>query len=213
MNRNVKWLLEQWQRLAESIGMTGQFQTAMFQLLQKQYSEEGRHHHTLERIAMHLKALRSARRLADNEYALELAIWFQNYIYKPDSESNEQDSAEYAHDFLTASNLSGYADTVFDLIVATKHSDDWEAFAGDKGLFVDIDLVVLGQKPEVFDAYEEQIRREHQHLSDETFREERLGKLRKLLARNSIYITDFFYNRYEEQARENLERSVTALSA
>jgi len=48
-------------------------------------------------------------------------------------------------------------------------------------------------------------------VSEETFRAGRAKVLRQFLDRPRIYGTDFFRDRYEAGARENLARSLVAL--
>src|SRR5262249_12843015 len=95
------------------------------------------------------------------------------------------------------------------LILSTKHvspSDDPDIRA-----LQDLDLSILGQPEPVFDEYEDQIRKEYEWVPDEMFRTARAAILRTFLGWPSTYSTNFFVARYEQQARKNLERSVSRL--
>lgn len=75
----------------------------------------------------------------------------------------------------------------------------------------DIDLSILGQKPETFDRYEKGIRAEYSWLSDADYSEGRTKILSSFLNRRRIYFTDWFERKYGAQARDNLTRSLGAL--
>ena len=81
----------------------------------------------------------------------------------------------------------------------------------DAPLVADVDLSILGQPPEGFDAYERAIRQEYRDVPDEGFRAARLGVLTRLLDRPRIYLTLPFRARYETRARENLARAIERL--
>jgi predicted metal-dependent HD superfamily phosphohydrolase len=95
--------------------------------------------------------------------------------------------------------------------MATRHT----AVPGgtDAGILVDIDLSILGAAPERFDQYERQVREEYAWVPDFLFRRERKAILKEFLARPRIFSTTHFRDRYEQQARSNIERSLERLDA
>ena len=78
-------------------------------------------------------------------------------------------------------------------------------------LIVDIDLAVLGSAPASFDEYERGIQSEYAWVPAVIFRQKRASILKSLLARRHVFHTPYFIERYESQARLNLERSVAML--
>lgn len=98
---------------------------------------------------------------------------------------------------------------VGNLILATKKHDG--SLDQDAAVMVDVDLSILGQEPKRFDEYENQIGREYNWVSQSELVVGRTAILKTFLDRPSIYSTDFFRNRYEQQARENLNRSILKL--
>jgi predicted metal-dependent HD superfamily phosphohydrolase len=84
---------------------------------------------------------------------------------------------------------------------------------GDIRLFLDLDLAILGQPRQRFDEYEQQIRDEYAHVTDNVFRLERAKILKKFLGLSEIYQTPSIKRRYEETARANLTRSLAQLEA
>jgi predicted metal-dependent HD superfamily phosphohydrolase len=75
----------------------------------------------------------------------------------------------------------------------------------------DVDLSILGRAPEVFDAYEQAIRKEYAWVDDEQYNRARIEVLQSFLDRDRIYRTDVFAGLYEQSARENLSRSISRL--
>ena len=103
-------------------------------------------------------------------------------------------------------------DRVIRLILTTKHREADLIQRNDEMYIIDVDLSILGKPREEFDEYERNIRKEYEWVSDEQFKENRSAILKRFIARPSIYYTDFFREKYEEQAKSNLERSLIQLS-
>jgi predicted metal-dependent HD superfamily phosphohydrolase len=81
----------------------------------------------------------------------------------------------------------------------------------DEQILVDVDLSILGASPERFDEYEQQVREEYSWVPDVLFRRKRRSVLTEFLEWPTIFNTAGFINRYEAQARANLERSIKRL--
>ncbi|MBI2124237.1 hypothetical protein HYT92_00440 [Candidatus Pacearchaeota archaeon] len=73
---------------------------------------------------------------------------------------------------------------------------------------VDIDLAALGKPEKEFDEYGKDIREEYGWVSEEQFGHGRSAMLKSFLKRQSVYLTDFFKERYESNAIKNLERAL-----
>ncbi len=181
-----------------------------FHAIDKAYGERHRYYHTHEHIDAMLKHFDSVYELAEHPAELELAIWFHDVIYKPFSTDNELKSAEWAKEFLLASdyNLAG-AERVFKLIMATLHNGTMTC--SDEKLIVDIDLTILGTPPSVYDQFERNVRQEYKLVPKFIFSKKRKQLLKSFLEQPSIYHHDYFKTRYENQARENLRRAVERL--
>jgi len=102
-------------------------------------------------------------------------------------------------------------DRVTALILATTHMT--APALADAQIIVDIDLSILGRPRAEFDAYERAIRKEYGHVEEHAFRVGRAAILQKFLACPAIFSTAVMRAIYEATARENLRRSVDALTA
>jgi predicted metal-dependent HD superfamily phosphohydrolase len=78
----------------------------------------------------------------------------------------------------------------------------------DEKVLVDVDLWILGAPPERFDEYEKQVREEYGWVPGLIYRRKRRAILESFVARQTIYSTERFIQRYEVQARANLARSL-----
>lgn len=179
------------------------------------YTGPDRHYHNIRHISEGLALLDEARPLAKIPDILEMAWWWHDFVYYPGSNSNEEDSAKAANRALTELALSdgGLGATlrpnVIRLIRATKH--DLVPLWPDDRLIVDIDLVSLALSPERFDENTAKNREEYRIVvpNDRDFEIGRAQFFRKFLeGRLSIYLTQYFRDKYEAQAQENIRRLI-----
>ena len=148
----------------------------------------------------------------DAEYPqeCELALWFHDAIYDVKRKDNESRSADWASSVVLAYGLPAECgERVHALVMATCH--DAVPRGTDQEIVVDVDLSILGARPERFDEYERQVREEYSWVPGIVFRSKRRKMLQELLKRSTIFCTEKFVRAYEAQARENLERSVRQL--
>jgi predicted metal-dependent HD superfamily phosphohydrolase len=178
------------------------------------YTAPDRHYHDIGHIADCLRELDEHRHLAVNADAIEAALWFHDVVYDGRRSDNEERSAERADVVLEKLGCSApMRAEVKRLILLTRH--DCEPAEGDVDgqLMVDIDLASLALPPDAFDRNGENIRREYPHVDDAAFDRGRAAMLGSFLRRPRIYYTPWFSRRYEQRARENLSRVVSATAA
>jgi predicted metal-dependent HD superfamily phosphohydrolase len=174
------------------------------------YSEPHRHYHTGDHIEACLSEFDRIRDLCESPDQVECALWLHDVVYDPRASDNEEKSALWAMEMLSASECpERVADLVRELILVTKHVQ--QLVSMDARLMMDVDLAILGQPAAVFDAYEKSIRAEYSWVPEETYRTGRSKILRGFLERPAIFFTERFEENYGMQARENLENSLRAL--
>lgn len=199
---------DRWQRLWEAASARGP-SALWYEHLTRAYAEPQRYYHTRQHIAECLLEFDTARHLADQPEAVELALWFHDAVYDPKAADNEEKSAALARQCLSAGGVPQLAATVGELVMMTKsHRTESD---GDGALIVDVDLSILGQSGPRFAEYEDQIRQEYEWVPKPIFNAKRGELLRGFLARNQIYGTRFFAAKYESQARRNLEGAIRKL--
>jgi predicted metal-dependent HD superfamily phosphohydrolase len=181
-----------------------------FWQLATMYSEPHRLYHNERHVADCLTEFDIAREATTDSPAIELAIWFHDAIYEPHAADNEERSAQLAGDWIQKfGGKPALADSVQSLVLATKTHESSNINAA---LLLDVDLSILGQPPERFDEYEQQIREEYAWVEPSVFAAKRAKILGQFLARDRIYRTDYFFQRLEFQARLNLQVSVEKLT-
>jgi predicted metal-dependent HD superfamily phosphohydrolase len=186
---------------------------ALHRRLKACWSEPHRHYHTLQHLGECLSHFRAVRHMAAHPGEVALALWFHDAYYDPTRSDNEQRSADWARDSVLAAGLPvEVANRVHGLVMTTRH-EVAVATDIDSQLLVDIDLSILGAEAKRFDESDLQIRREYAHVPEDQYREGRLRILGGFLARPRLYHTDYFFERLERRARENLKRALARLNS
>jgi predicted metal-dependent HD superfamily phosphohydrolase len=201
---------DRWSTLWHDLGAEAADRSVFEQLLAR-YNEPWRAYHTLQHVRDCLRHLDEARHLSQRPVEMELVL-FHDAIYDTRRSDNEALSARWSHNHALEQGLSADAVVrVHDLVLVTKH--DTPPGDPEATLVIDIDLAILGQLAPQFDLYEVQIRQEYSWMEELAFCQGRAAILAGFLQRDFICHTDHFRERYEHQARLNLERSLANLQA
>lgn len=147
-----------------------------------------------------------------------LAVLYHDAVYEAGRKGNEARSADLARAEIAKWLPALGIDTlrVAELIDLTaRHGQLGLADFGEDGFsldarhFLDCDMAILGAAPDVFDVYDQGIAEEYRgKVPGFLFRLNRKKFLKSLLARERIYLSDWFHQRYDAQARINLARAV-----
>jgi predicted metal-dependent HD superfamily phosphohydrolase len=183
--------------------------------LQNRYAEPHRHYHAWDHIDALLGWFGQRRDHLHDPLSVELAILFHDAVYDPTRSDNEAESAR----LLREADLPDLDDAIrsraLRMIEATvRHQipDGLDpADRSDMAEFLDMDLSILGARTDVFDAYEQAIRREYAFVPEALYREARRGILQRFLERDRLYFSDWGRERFEAAARANLAASIAAL--
>jgi predicted metal-dependent HD superfamily phosphohydrolase len=176
-----------------------------------QYSAPGRHYHSLSHLENLLEQISAVRDAIEDRETVLFALYYHDVIYDALRSDNEEKSAELA---LVRLRQIGYPDDRAQRcerhILATKGhsvSDD-----NDTNLFTDADLSILGSAPEAYQAYSRQVRAEYAAYPDQIYAAGRRRVLERLLAMPRIFKSDFFFERFEAAARQNLTAEMNFFS-
>jgi predicted metal-dependent HD superfamily phosphohydrolase len=183
-----------------------------FDRLLARYDERHRAYHKREHLEACFSLLAGVHDLCERPHEVALALWFHDVVYQPRRSDNEALSAGWLVDVARAAGVSEpAAGRMHSLVMATRH--DARTLQGDAAVLVDIDLAILGSPVARFDQYEAQIRREYRWVPGPIYRAGRARVLRTFLERPVIYATAPFRDRFEADARANIERSLAALES
>ena len=166
------------------------------------YSEPQRHYHTLSHIAHCLSLFDKIIAELDNPAALELAIWFHDVIYTPGAPDNEQLSADQFMALTNGIFSNQLRDTVYQHIMATVH-DGSEFKNTDTNYMLDIDLSSFGRPWPEYIQDSDNLRLEMGNLSDDVFYKRQTAFQDRLFSRPRFFRSEYFYNHFESQARQN----------
>ncbi|MBP6682305.1 MAG: hypothetical protein KA159_03245, partial [Halioglobus sp.] len=183
----------------------------VWEMLQRNYREPHRHYHTLNHLAQCLRELDLAGTEVVEMEATEIAIWFHDVIYHYGAKDNETLSAQAFRELAGPHMPAGFIDRVGEFIIATQHTgsarDSGEAF------MVDIDLSGFGLPWEGYLADSNALREEAPDIEDSHYYTGKLRFLDGLLGWQRLFQTDYFRDRLEQKARENIKRYTADLRA
>lgn len=196
-------------RFREVVGSDGRDTKvlACYEALHRAYTHPHRHYHAVWHIDECLGLFDEYRALAREPRALELAIWFHDFVYRPGAADNETVSAALAVAWLRhLGEDDRLLRTVDRMIRCTAEHLVTPDDPPDAALLVDIDLASLAANPEVFARNSELVRREFAHVPDAAFGSGRANALARFAQRTPLYLTPALRERFEARARANLAR-------
>lgn len=199
-----------WNELALGYTDNEELIDALWTEMAGNYTAKKRHYHNLSHVNYMIeKAMEYRDRLKDYDTLLFSTFW-HDIIYNITRQDNEQKSADFAGDRLT--KLSLPAEKIAQCrkqIIATKdHQDKSDS---DTGYFLDFDLAILGESPEVYKDYSRKIREEYSIYPDFLYKTGRKKVIQHFLAMDRIFRTNEFQDAYGQQAVENLRTELEEL--
>ena len=176
----------------------------LWQEVVKAHSSPGRHYHTLQHLEDLHAQLAEVRSALQDPDAVLLAIAYHDFIYRVSRKDNEERSAEVMRERMLPLGLPRpMVERAAEHIRATQRH---EASADpDTDLFTDADLSILGSSRERYTLYTQQVRREYRRYPDLLYKPGRRKVLAHFLAMPHIFKTSHFRDRFEEQARLDLD--------
>ena len=178
--------------------------------IQKKYSGKQRHYHTLDHLTSLLEQLTGIKSELKNWDTILFTLFYHDIIYNPLKSDNEARSAELAAKRMRRIAVpDGLIETCEEQILATK--SHLQSTDSDTNYFTDADLSVLGQPWDTYERYYKNVRREYAVYPDIVYNPGRRKVLNHFLAMDRIFKTPFFYERFEGQAKQNLQRELALL--
>ena len=193
----------------------------LWQDIAMRYNEPQRAYHSLQHIQQLFGQFDQVKNNLHEPHIIALALLYHDVIYEPTRSDNELKSAEYAVESLTGYLSAEQCQHIYALIMmtASHQIDKWsnkvkerEEYS-DAAYLLDMDLSILGSSWSVYEHYSHAVRQEYAHVSDDDYRVGRMAVLKELLAHPTLYLTDYYYERLEKQARKNIEHEITLLHA
>ncbi|MFD8596358.1 hypothetical protein ACFV1L_15310 [Kitasatospora sp. NPDC059646] len=205
-------LPERWHALLTRCGATADPEPYARDLLDR-WAEPQRRYHTTDHLRAVLDRIDELAGHADDPDAVRLAAWFHDAVYRPDRSENEERSAALACRALREAGLP--EPLVHEVARLVRLTVTHHPAPGDHNgeVLCDADLAVLGSPPAQYAAYTAAVRDEYSFVPPHAFREGRSAILRHLLALPALYRTPEAHDRYDAQARANMQAELKDLEA
>ncbi|WP_324028174.1 hypothetical protein QSV08_09665 [Maribacter sp. BPC-D8] len=175
--------------------------------IEKNYSGKKRHYHTLQHLDNLLSQLTIVKGEIKNWETILFTLYYHDIIYNATKSDNEEKSADLAEKRMKEISVSSnIIEQCKKQILATKSHH--KSINSDTNYFTDADLSVLGQSWEAYSLYYKNVRKEYAIYPSFIYNPGRKKVLHHFLSMDRIFKTDFFYNQFETQAKQNLQREL-----
>ena len=181
----------------------------VFDTVLAHYSESHRRYHTPQHIDHCLQQFDLVVDHVEQPDAVEIAIWFHDIIYNVPTTDNELKSAELFRDLTKGRIDPTLGQNVYDMILITMHKVP--PTRNDEKLLVDVDLSSFALPWERFRKDSQNVREEFSDRSDKDFYSAHMKFMQSLLDRSSFFASDFFREKFESNARENVRDLIKEL--
>ncbi|MFD2915159.1 HD domain-containing protein [Psychroserpens luteus] len=208
----IHWLKQEWMTLASKYTGDQQLISTYWNDIEMYYTSKGRYYHNLTHIYNMLKQAETIVNDIDDYDAFRFSIWYHDIIYNSTKKNNEVKSAEFARNRLKSFNFDKKRIEIVDnLIKSTEKHTVILNKNHDNAYLLDIDLSILGTNWEAYQTYIKNIRKEYAIYPDFMYKKGRKKAMQHFLERESIYFTQLYQNKFETQARQNIEREISTL--
>src|SRR5690606_10839175 len=182
---------------------------ALWEEVVSAYSARGRHYHTLHHIEDVHARIAEAPGGPEAPDALLLATVYHDLVLRAGRSDNEARSAHRMRERLGGLLPASMLERAARHILATRHHG--ASADRDTDLFTDADLSILGSPPVEYGCYAQAIRREFKRYPDVLYKPGRQNVLTRFLAMPQLFKSRYFSERFERQARLNLQAELNGL--
>lgn len=202
MNANLKSIFSD---LISKYSNNEILKTDYWREIEQSYSQKSRKYHNLTHLENMILELGEVKDKISDYDSIFFSIFYHDIIYKVTSKDNEERSAELAKTRLEKLNIPNEKIIrIYNQILATKSHKRSED--SDINFLLDADLAILGQDWEIYKNYTKHIRKEYSVYPDFLYNPGRKKVLNHFLEFEEIFKTDYFKEKYEEKARENIQK-------
>ncbi|MDR6464907.1 hypothetical protein [Chryseobacterium sediminis] len=203
-------LKNQFEQLCSSFTNDQQLINSLWKEIETKYSEKGRHYHNLLHLENMFGEFEAVKSNISDFTAISFSVFYHDVVYDATSKTNEEKSAAKAEKRLAELHLDkNKISIISEQILATKshQRSDYK----DTNYLLDADLSVLGKDFKTYLEYTQNIRKEYSIYPDFLYKPGRKKVLKHFLELESIFKTDYFKQKYETQAKENIAKELQLL--
>ncbi|WP_462219329.1 HD domain-containing protein [Ferruginibacter sp.] len=175
--------------------------------IEENYSNKKRYYHTLNHLESLLQQLFTIKIKIEDWDTVLFSLYYHDIIYNPLKTTNEEKSAAFAENRMQLIGVPQMTieNCVRHILATKKHLLSAD---NDTNIFIDADLSILGQPWNVYENYYKQVRNEYSLYPDLIYKPGRKKVLQHFLQMERIFKTDYFFERFESQAKANLEKEL-----
>jgi len=179
--------------------------------IEQNYSNKKRHYHTLSHLDNLLNQLTEVKDKIINWETLLFTLYYHDIVYNALQSDNEEKSAELAEKRMKQISVPNQIieNCKTQILATKKHLDNSEI---DTNYFTDADLSVLGLDEISYKEYSKLVRKEFLYYPSIIYNKGRVKVLEHFLSLKRIYKTEYFFHKYENQARENIKKEIRTLN-
>jgi predicted metal-dependent HD superfamily phosphohydrolase len=201
----LQWMHNRFDGLCCKLGVSSEDLIRWRQKLFAQYKQPSRYYHNLVHIYNFIKIFDEHQMAIQQPLWFEVAIWWHDAIYDAQRKDNEQKSAQWAVDCWGA-YLQDEALAYIKLLINSTEKHLPLEDEGDLYYFLDMDLSVLATESTTYLIYTDYIAKEYQlYYPKLLYKIGRKKAMKQFFNRSRLYYTSFFYENYEEQAKNNIK--------
>lgn len=172
--------------------------------IEHNYTHKKRYYHTLSHLENLLAQLTAVKHKIEGWDTILFTLFYHDVVYNALKSDNEEQSAALAEKRMKQISVPDYMiENCKNQILATKkHLANTES---DTNYFTDADLSILGESLEKYMVYAQNVRKEYSVYPDSIYIPGRKKVLEHFIKMERIYKTDYFYHKFENQAKHNLQ--------
>jgi predicted metal-dependent HD superfamily phosphohydrolase len=175
------------------------------------YGAHFRYHHGFEHLLRVLDCVDAFDLPKEERLALRVAALFQDVVYEPTRDGNEEESVQVMRETVAPFMPSESIELAAKLILIT--GDHSKAVTRLEKCMADADLLILAQDEKTYDKFTAGLRNEYRHVTSEEWRKGHLEFLHYIegQAKKNGRIYANFHPMHEQQALLNLRREIDKL--
>ena len=180
---------------------------SFWQEIELAYSDKSRHYHNLSHLENMYNQLSEVEDLIDDFEVVLFSLFYHDVVYNSSKKDNEERSADLARERMQILGVSEYRilKCVAQILETKGHSISEDK---DTNFFTDADLSILGLDWDLYSEYAQNVRKEYNNYPTIIYKMGRRKVLRHFLEMERIFKTEYFFDKFEVSARENLKREL-----
>jgi predicted metal-dependent HD superfamily phosphohydrolase len=197
-------------RLLSNYSVSDNLAIELWNEIETKHSGKKRHYHTLSHLENLLLQLLEVKTTIYHWDTILFTLYYHDSVYNVLQSDNEEKSAALAGQRMTQMAIPSamIVDCKAQILATKKHLDNTDT---DTNYFTDADLCILGSDWETYSTYFKNVRQEYAIYPDVIYLPGRRKVLTHFLAMQRIFKTDYFYTKFEQQAKQNLQKELALL--